>query len=128
MKRFRVFFQNVGGSETHSADREPLEPIALNIVREKSRRIALFNKPDTNEQRLAATFMAALTPPQSSSQRPYLLTDLYYGGHQEDAQEFISRLLFSQDLKKESEKTLKKRREGAPAVGRAGDSKRPHFV
>ena len=94
MGRFQAFLREVWNSELPAGDREALEPIALNLVEEQDERIALFEKPDTNEQRLAATFMAALTPPQSSSQRPYLLTELYYGGHQEDAQEFISRLLF----------------------------------
>ena len=93
-KRFQVFFRAIWDRETHVSDLQALEAIALNLVREKSRRLDLFNKPDMNEQRLAATFMAALTPPQSSSQRPYLLTDLYCGGHQEDAQDFISQLLF----------------------------------
>ena len=98
VKRIQVFLRDVWSSETPAADREALEVIALNLVRDQSKRTALFEKPDTNEQRLAATFMAALTPPQSSSQIPYLFTDLYYAGHQEDAQEFISKLLFSQDL------------------------------
>ena len=98
VKRFQVFLREVWDSETLATDREALAPIALNLVKKQNKRMALFAKPDTNEQRLAATFMAALTPPQSSSQYPYLLTDLYYRERQEDAQEFISKLLFSQDL------------------------------
>ena len=81
-----MFLREVWNSETPATDREALEAIALNLVRDHSKRSALFDKPGTNEQRLASAFMAALTPPQSSSQIPYLLTDLYYAGHQEDAQ------------------------------------------
>ena len=98
MGRFQAFLREVWNSEIPGGDREALEPIALNLVEEQDKRIMLFQKPDTNEQRLAATFMAALTPPQSSSQKPYLLTDLYYEEHQDDAQEFISKLLFSRGL------------------------------
>ena len=71
-----MFLRTVWENETLAAEREAFAQITLNLKLKKHERMALFDNPDTNEKRLAATFMGALTPSQATRQYPYLLTDL----------------------------------------------------
>ncbi len=57
---------------------------------------ALVRTVGSSAERLAATLLAFLTPPMTA-RVPLLLTDRYYHGVQEDAEEFLRRMLFAED-------------------------------
>ena len=69
-------------------------PVATQQHAHEQRRKALHVGTGTMTWRLAVTCKASFQPPLSTPLMPYLFTDVFYDGSQQDVTEFLQRVLF----------------------------------